>query len=52
MHARKPLDRAARLRTEARSLPDPLAVAYKRRAAELELEAHLREATERVAVAA
>ena len=37
-------ERAARLRAEAAALPGPLAVAYKRRAAELELEVHLREA--------
>ena len=52
MYARNPQDRAAHLRSEAGSLPAPLAIAYKRRAAELELVAHIHEAYERVAVAA
>ncbi len=33
--------RAAHLRKEAASLPTPLATAYRRRAAELELVAHI-----------
>lgn len=44
--------RARRLRREAATLPAPLAIAYRRRAAELELEAHLTHALERTAVAA
>lgn len=34
--------RARSLRDQARSLPEPLAVAYRRRASELELEAFVR----------
>ena len=52
MNTQRPLDRAAHLRTEASALPGPLAAAYKRRANELALQAHLIEAYERVAVAA
>lgn len=46
------LERAARLRSEADGLPSPLAMAYKRRAAELELRAHVLGAYEPLAVAA
>ncbi len=52
MNAQTPRTRAARLRDQAAELPAPLATAYRRRAAELELQAHLIEAKERVAVAA
>ena len=45
-------DRAARLRKEADSLPEPVAVAYRRRAAELELTALALHPFEEVAVAA
>lgn len=52
MNAQNPRTRAAQLRHQADSLPAPLAVAYRRRAAELELQAHVIDAYERVAVAA
>ena len=52
MNAHTPRTRAARLRSQATDLPGPVATAYRRRASELELQAHLLEATERVAVAA
>lgn len=48
-HART---RASRLRSQADALPEPLAVAYRRRAAELELQAHCLEHLEPLAVAA
>jgi hypothetical protein len=35
-------NRAHSLREQARSLPEPLAIAYRRRASELELEAFVR----------
>ena len=44
--------RASHLRDEAAHMPEPLAVAYRRRAAELELQAHCLEHLEPVAVAA
>ena len=46
------LERAAFLRREAEALPAPLALAYRRRASELELKAHLLGAFDQVAVAA
>lgn len=52
MTTRTNRQRARRLRREAAALPGPLAHAYRRRAAELELEAHLQHALERTAVAA
>jgi hypothetical protein len=52
MNTNSPCIRAARLRDQAADLPAPMATAYRRRAAELELQAHLIEAMERVAVAA
>ncbi|MGI9622672.1 MAG: hypothetical protein ACR2PK_07540 [Acidimicrobiales bacterium] len=52
MGATNPCRRAEFLRNEAEALPSPVAVAYRRRASELELEAHLRNIYERVAVAA
>jgi hypothetical protein len=41
MTTKNPCQRAAYLRDTASSLPAPIALAYKRRAAELELKAHL-----------
>ncbi len=41
MTTKNQCERAAYLRDVASSLPTPVAVAYKRRASELELEAHL-----------
>jgi len=41
MNTQAPCARAAYLRDAAKRLPFPLATAYKRRAAELELEAHI-----------
>ena len=46
------LERAAFLRREADTLPAPLALAYRRRASELELQAHLQDPYAGVAVAA
>ena len=46
------LERAAFLRREAEALPTPLALAYRRRASELELKAHVQGAFDHVAVAA
>lgn len=48
-HARQ---RAERLRDEAETLPAPLAVAYRRRAAELELAAQVIDPFEPMALAA
>jgi len=52
MTVTKVRDRAARLRKEADSLPEPVAVAYRRRAAELELTALALHPFEEVALAA
>ena len=52
MNVRHARQRAERLRGEADTLPAPLAVAYRRRAAELELAAQVTDPFEPMALAA
>ena len=52
MHTTHARSRATHLREQAATLPEPLAVAYRRRAAELELQAHCLEHLQPLAMAA